>query len=48
LARLGHLIGASPEELAARFGIDLERPTAQSTLPGPELLTAIEEAVACR
>jgi hypothetical protein len=36
----------SPEELAARFGIDVERPLAQPAIPEPELLAAIEEAVA--
>jgi hypothetical protein len=43
---LAHLVGVSPEELAARFGIDVERPLAQPAVPEPELLAAIEEAVA--
>ncbi len=46
LPRLGHLLGVTPEELAARFGIDVERPLAQPAIPEPELLAAIEEAVA--
>jgi transcriptional regulator with XRE-family HTH domain len=46
LPRLAHLLGVTPEELAARFGIDVERPLAQPAIPEPELLAAIEEAVA--
>jgi len=46
LPRLGHLLGVSPEELGARFGIDVARPLAQSPIPEPELLAAIEAAVA--
>jgi transcriptional regulator with XRE-family HTH domain len=46
LPRLAHLLGVSPEELAARFGIDVERPLAQPSIAEPELLAAIEEAVA--
>jgi hypothetical protein len=43
---LAHLLGVTPEELAARFGIDVERPLAQPAISEPELLAAIEEAVA--
>jgi transcriptional regulator with XRE-family HTH domain len=46
LARLGHLLGVTPEEIAARFGIELERPLAEPAGPERELLAAIEEAVA--
>jgi hypothetical protein len=33
-------------EIAARFGIELERPLAPPAGPDPDLLAAIEEAVA--
>ncbi len=44
--RLAQLLGVSPAELAARFGIDLERPLATSADAQPALLEAIEDAVA--
>jgi len=46
LPRLAHLLGVPPEELAARFGIELERPLPPPAGPDPDLLAAIEEAVA--
>ena len=46
LPRLGHLLGVSPDELAARFGVALEIAVAEFTDPEDDLLTAIEEAVA--
>jgi len=46
LPRLAHLLGVPPEEIAARFGIELERPLAPPARPDPDLLAAIEEAVA--
>jgi transcriptional regulator with XRE-family HTH domain len=46
LPRLAHLLGVSPEKLAARFGIDVERPLAEPGIPDADLLAAIEEAVA--
>ena len=46
LPRLAHLLGVPPEEIAARFGIELERPLAPPAGPDPDLLAAIEEAVA--
>jgi transcriptional regulator with XRE-family HTH domain len=46
LPRLAHLLGIPPEEIAARFGIELERPLAPPAGPDPDLLAAIEEAVA--
>ena len=45
---LARLLGVSSEELAARFGIDVERPLAPPVGPDPDLLAAIEEAVAER
>jgi len=35
-----------PEELAARYGIDVERPIAEPAGLPPDVLAAIEEAVA--
>ena len=46
LPRLAHLLGVTPEEIASRFGIELERPLAPPAGPDPDLLAAIEEAVA--
>lgn len=46
LPRLGQVLAVSPAELAARFGIDLERPVAGLADAQPELLAAIEAAVA--
>ena len=46
LPRLAHLLGVPPAEIAARFGIELERPLAPPVRPDPDLLAAIEEAVA--
>ena len=46
LPRLAHLLGVTADEIAARFGIELERPLALPARPDPDLLAAIEEAVA--
>ena len=46
LPRLAHLLGVPPEEIAARFGIELERPLAEPRGLEPDLVAAIEEAVA--
>ena len=46
LPRLGHLLGVSPDELAARFGIALEISVPEFTEPEDDLLALIEEAVA--
>jgi transcriptional regulator with XRE-family HTH domain len=46
LPRLAHLLGVPPEEIAARFGIDVERPLAEPRGLEPDLVAAIEEAVA--
>ena len=46
LPRLAHLLGVAPEEIAARFGIELERPLAEPRGLEPDLVAAIEEAVA--
>jgi transcriptional regulator with XRE-family HTH domain len=46
LPRLAHLLGVSAEEIAARFGIELERPLAPPANLDPDILAAIEEAVA--
>jgi transcriptional regulator with XRE-family HTH domain len=43
---LARLLGVPPEELAARFGIDVERPLAEPRGLEPDLVAAIEEAVA--
>jgi predicted nucleotidyltransferase len=40
------LLAVPPEELAARYGIDLERPIAVSAGLPPDVLAAIEDAVA--
>jgi transcriptional regulator with XRE-family HTH domain len=46
LPNLSRLLSVSPEELAARYGIDLERPIAEPAGLPPDVLAAIEEAVA--
>ena len=51
LPRLAHLLGVSPDELAARFGIESDIVFAEVSSPGfmgpgDDLLAAIEEAVA--
>ena len=46
LPRLAQLLGVPAEEIAARFGIELERPLAAPAGPDPDLLASIEEAVA--
>ena len=46
LPRLAQLLGVPAEEIAARFGIELERPLATPASPDPDLLASIEEAVA--
>ena len=46
LPNLSRLLSVSPEELAARYGIYLERPIAEPAGLPPDVLAAIEEAVA--
>jgi transcriptional regulator with XRE-family HTH domain len=46
LPHLSRLLSVAPEELAARYGIDLERPIAEPAGLPPDVLAAIEEAVA--
>jgi transcriptional regulator with XRE-family HTH domain len=46
LPNLSRLLSVPPEELAARYGIDLERPIAEPPGLSPDVLAAIEEAVA--
>ena len=46
LPHLSRLLAVAPEELAARYGIDLERPIAEPAGLPPDVLAAIEEAVA--
>ena len=46
LPNLSRLLSVPPEELAARYGIDVERPIAEPASLPPDVLTAIEEAVA--
>ena len=44
LPNLSRLLSVAPEELAARYGIDLERPIAEPAGLPPDVLAAIEEA----
>ena len=46
LPHLSRLLSVAPEELAARYGIDLERPIAEAAGLPLDVLAAIEEAVA--
>jgi transcriptional regulator with XRE-family HTH domain len=46
LPNLSRLLSVSPDELAARYGIDLERPMAEPPGLSPDVLAAIEDAVA--
>ena len=46
LPRLGQLLGVSADEIAARFGLDVERPLPPPTRLDSAVLVAIEEAVA--
>ena len=46
LLNLSRLLLVSPDELAARYGIDLERPMAEPPGLSPDVLAAIEDAVA--
>ena len=46
LPNLSRLLSVPPEELAARYGIDLERPIAEAAGLPLDVLAAIEEAVA--
>ena len=46
LPNLSRLLAVPPEELAARYGIDVERPIAEPAGLPPDVLAAIEEAVA--
>jgi transcriptional regulator with XRE-family HTH domain len=46
LPNLSRLLSVPPEELAARYGIDVERPIAEPAGLPPDVLAAIEEAVA--
>ena len=46
LPNLSRLLSVPPEELAARYGIDLERPIAEPAGLSPDVLAAIEDAVA--
>ena len=46
LPNLSRLLSVPPEELAARYGIDVERPIAEPASLPPDVLAAIEEAVA--
>jgi transcriptional regulator with XRE-family HTH domain len=46
LPNLSRLLAVPPEELAARYGIDLERPIAEPAGVAPDVLAAIEDAVA--
>ena len=46
LPNLSRLLVVPPEELAARYGIDLERPIAEPAGLSPDVLAAIEDAVA--
>jgi len=46
LPNLSRLLSVAPDELAARYGIDVERPMAEPAGLPPDVLAAIEEAVA--
>ena len=46
LPNLSRLLSVPPEELAARYGIDLQRPIAEPAGLSPDVLAAIEDAVA--
>jgi len=46
LPNLSRLLSVPPEELAARYGIDVERPIAEPAGLPPDVFAAIEEAVA--
>jgi transcriptional regulator with XRE-family HTH domain len=46
LPNLSRLLSVPPEEVAARYGIDVERPIAEPASLPPDVLAAIEEAVA--
>jgi transcriptional regulator with XRE-family HTH domain len=46
LPHLSRLLSVPPEELAARYGIDLQRPIAEPAGVAPDVLAAIEDAVA--
>jgi transcriptional regulator with XRE-family HTH domain len=46
LPHLSRLLSVAPEELAARYGIDVARPMAEPAGLSPDVLAAIEEAVA--
>jgi transcriptional regulator with XRE-family HTH domain len=46
LPNLSRVLSVSPDELAARYGIDVERPIAEPAGLSPDVLAAIEDAVA--
>ena len=46
LPNLSRLLSVPPDELAARYGIDVERPIAEPAGLSPDVLSAIEDAVA--
>ena len=46
LPNLSRLLSVAPDELAARYGIDVERPMAEPAGLSPDVLAAIEDAVA--
>jgi transcriptional regulator with XRE-family HTH domain len=46
LPNLSRLLSVSPDELAARYGIDVERPMAEPAGLSPDVVAAIEDAVA--
>jgi transcriptional regulator with XRE-family HTH domain len=46
LPNLSRLLSVPPDEVAARYGIDVERPIAEPAGLPPDVLAAIEDAVA--